>query len=72
MLFFHFLSQLNYECSYCSQDLGCLLLQPNLQKFCWDILAFLGAIWLIRSKERQTSKNLWKASNMRLSPGPWN
>lgn len=44
MLFFHFLNQLNYECSHCSQDLACLLLQPNLLKFCWDILAFLGAI----------------------------
>ncbi|XP_007467782.1 PREDICTED: signal transducer and activator of transcription 2 isoform X3 [Lipotes vexillifer] len=37
MLFFHFLDQLNYECSRCSQDPECLLLQHNLRKFYRDI-----------------------------------
>ncbi|KAJ8786755.1 hypothetical protein J1605_023413 [Eschrichtius robustus] len=40
MLFFHFLDQLNYECSRCSQDPECLLLQHNLRKFYRDIQAF--------------------------------
>ncbi|XP_026962474.1 signal transducer and activator of transcription 2 isoform X3 [Sagmatias obliquidens] len=40
MLFFHFLDQLNYECSRCSQDPDCLLLQHNLRKFYRDIQAF--------------------------------
>lgn len=40
MLFFHFLDQLNYQCSRCSQDPESLLLQHNLRKFYRDIQAF--------------------------------
>lgn len=43
MLFFHFLDQLNYECSRCSQDPECLLLQHNLRKFYRDIQVLGGA-----------------------------
>ncbi|XP_012609317.1 signal transducer and activator of transcription 2 [Microcebus murinus] len=40
MLLFHFLDQLHYECSRCSQDREHLLLYHNLRKFYRDIQAF--------------------------------